>query len=143
MYFEATALSYATSTLFQVVMMIDMWYWISRTSWKKEYTTHILYPSRSSLQVSICFHKIVFLESTRWKYSNLDERWGNPVFLIQSLSKHSSSLVVRGKKSQSETPTNCCCIKTGICLNSSTERVDILSSPMYHVCEFVCFWIRQ
>ena len=151
-YFEATALSYATPTLFRVVMMIGIRYWISRKSWEKEYTTHILYPSWSSLQVWMCFRKIVFLESTKWKCSNLDERWGKPIF---RLSLRVNSLVHWwfGKQfgcflsvyfwAQSKTSTNCCCIGTGICVNPSTERVDILSSPMYHVCEFVCFWIRQ
>ena len=119
---------------------------------KQEYKTHILYPSRSSLQVSMCFRKILFLENTRWKYSNCDESWWKPILRF---SLRANSLVRRsfGKQvgcflavyfwAQSKTSTNYCFIGAGICLNQSTERVGILSSPMYYGCEFLCFWIRQ
>ena len=89
MYFEATALSNAIPTLLRVVMMIDIWYSTSRTSWKKEYTTHILYPSWSSLHVSMCV--LQYWVSGKYKMKRFELGWkmGETYFPVQSSREQS------------------------------------------------------
>ena len=146
------ALSNATPILFPFVMIIDIRYWISRTIWKKniQHTYYIHLKHHCRYRGFFC--KIVFLERTGWKYSNLDVRFGNPIFRFilranrlgrWSFGKQVGYFLSVYFWAQYDTATICCCTETNICLNPSTERVGILASPMYHVCEVVCFLIRQ